>query len=227
MQFDITAASVARALFEDTPDGVVVSDAAGTIVAINPAALRRLGYTRDDLLGRPLGTVLIPSDGEVRIRYKSGLEDVIDVVSVPCEVESAKFVLSFVRDRRQEHAPADTVDGAGATVLVVDDDPHVRWAVESVLSRAGYRVLAAHNADDAVNIARDTAIQALVTDLVLPGLSGLAIASAVLAFSPDTKVLYVSGLHQLPADRLQPGTAFLAKPFAPAELLRRLHELLA
>lgn len=223
MRFDVTAATVARALFDGTPEGIVVADASDTIVDVNAAALGKFGWAREDLVGHPLG-VLVRGD---QARCKAGREHAIEVTRVPCEIEGQKFFLTFLRERHAEPAPTPSNEGAQFTVLVVDDDPQVRWAIESVLSRAGYRVVAAHNADDAVTIARDIAIHALVTDLVLPGLSGLAIASAVLAFRPDTRVLYVSGMHQVSADRLQPGSAFLPKPFAPAELLDRLRTLLS
>jgi CheY-like chemotaxis protein len=212
LRFDVTAATVARALFDGAPDAILVSDGADVIVDVNAAALRKFGGVREDLVGKPL---------EAAVRGR-------EVVRVPCEIDGEKFFLSFVREQAaEEPAPAPSNEGNRFTVLVVDDDPQVRWAIESVLSRAGYRVVAAHNADDAVTIAKDIIVHALVTDLVLPGLSGLALASAVLAFRPDTKVLYVSGMHQVSADRLQPGTAFLPKPFAPAELLDQLRSLLA
>ena len=226
MNFDVTAAAVARALFDEAPEGIIVSDSAGVIVDVNPAALRKLGYAREELVGRRLDDMLAGGAPNLRVRCKAGIEHAVDIVPAACEVEGERFLLSFLRECRAEPVAVPGAEGARATVLVVDDDPLVRRAVDSVLSRGGYRVMAAQNADEAVTIARDIAIDALVTDLVLPGLSGLAIASAVLAFRPDTKVLYVSGQHELPPGRLQPGTAFLAKPFGPAELLQRLHELL-
>jgi CheY-like chemotaxis protein len=210
MRFDVTAATVARALFDGAPDGIVVSDANDVIVDVNAAALRKFGVAREEIVGKHL---------DIIVRG--------DRVRVPCEIDGQKFFLSFLREPSAEPAADPSNEGDRFTVLVVDDDPQVRWAIESVLSRAGYRVVAAHNADDAVTIAHDIIIHALVTDLVLPGLSGLALASAVLAFRPETKVLYVSGMHQVGADRLQAGTAFLPKPFAPAELLERLRTLLA
>jgi len=212
MQFDVTAATVAHALFDGAPDGIVVSDGDGLVVDVNAAALRKFGSAREDLVGKQLDVLV---------------ERAHEVARVPCEIDGQKFFLSFLRERREEPVQDPSNEGERYTVLVVDDDPQVRWAIESVLSRAGYRVVAAHNADDAVTIARDIIIHALVTDLVLPGLSGLAIASAVLAFRPETKVLYVSGMHQVAADRLQPGTSFLPKPFAPTELLDRLRGLLS
>ena len=227
MQFDVTAATVARALFDGAPDGIVVSDSANLIVDVNAAALHQCGYSREELIGAPLDRLLRGHAGEQHVCCKAGRLHAVEIARVPCEIEGQKYLLSFLRGRRDEQpAAAPSNEGDRFTVLVVDDDPQVRWAIESVLSRAGYRVVAAHNADDAVTIARDIMIDALVTDLVLPGLSGLAIASAVLAFRPETKVLYVSGMHQVPADRLQPGSAFLAKPFAPNQLLKQLHDLL-
>jgi CheY-like chemotaxis protein len=223
MRFDLTAASVARALFDGAPEGIVASDGSGLIVDVNAAALGKFGYAREELVGQRL-EILIRGD---QVRCKAGRDHAVEIVRVPCEIEGQKFFVSFLRAHRNEPAPDPSNEGDRFTVLVVDDDPQVRWAIESVLSRAGYRVVAAHNADDAVTIARDIVIHALVTDLVLPGLSGLAIASAVLAFRPETKVLYVSGMHQVSADRLQPGSAFLPKPFAPAELLERLRLLLS
>lgn len=228
MSFDVTAATVARALFDGAPDGIVASDADGIIVDVNAAALRHFGYAREDLVGKPLDMLIQGDARDLRARCKGGRDHAVAVSRVPCEIDGQTFFLSFLSERSpDEPAPAPSNEGGKFTVLVVDDDPQVRWAIESVLSRAGYRVVAAYNADDAVTIARDIVVHALVTDLVLPGLSGLAIASAVLAFRPETKVLYVSGMHQLTHERLQPGTAFLPKPFAPLELLKQLSALLA
>lgn len=228
MQFDVTAATVARALFDGAPDGIVASDDDGIIVDVNAAALRKFGYAREDLVGKPLDVLIHGDTPDLQGRCKGGHEHAISVARVPCEIDGRTFFLSFLGPRPvDEPAPGPSDEGSRFTVLVVDDDPQVRWAIESVLSRAGYRVVAAHNADDAVTVARDIVVHALVTDLVLPGLSGLALASAVLAFRPDTKVLYVSGMHQLTHERLQAGTAFLPKPFAPNQLLEQLSALLS
>ena len=98
-------------------------------------------------------------------------------------------------------------------------------ALEAMLTRFGYQVIATRSADDALAIARSQPIDALVTDIVMPRTSGFAIADALRALHPSAKVLYLSGYGELPPERIGDGASFLAKPFSAAELLRELRTL--
>ncbi len=116
------------------------------------------------------------------------------------------------------------------TILVAEDNSQVLGLLCTVLQAAGYRVLQAGNGKEALDkaTAHDGPIHALVTDLVMPGMSGRELARKVRELRPDTRVLFVSGYagDEL-GDRVEPGEALLLKPFNPQELTRRIDELLA
>jgi CheY-like chemotaxis protein len=95
----------------------------------------------------------------------------------------------------------------------------------------GYTVVTAANPDEAVAVTREFKgpIQLMVTDIVMPGMSGLQLAQRLAPMRPDMRVLFVSGYtddalgHQ---GVLDPGTAFLQKPFSPNALSRKVREVL-
>lgn len=123
-------------------------------------------------------------------------------------------------------------DGAAGsdTVLLVDDDEGVRTFTALVLRRAGYHVLEAGDGPEAVRLAEQHTgpIRLLIVDIVLPHLSGRAVAIGVLSRRPDTRVLYSSGYggHIPDASRLEPGDVLLEKPFTPRMLLDKIDEAL-
>jgi CheY-like chemotaxis protein len=99
-----------------------------------------------------------------------------------------------------------------------------------VLERAGYRVLRAAGGAEglAVAAAHPGPIHVLVTDVVMPGMSGRTLAQRIRELRSDTRVLLVSGYagsHL--GQRLEPSEALLLKPFDPQALLRSIEELLA
>jgi two-component system cell cycle sensor histidine kinase/response regulator CckA len=117
------------------------------------------------------------------------------------------------------------------TVLLVEDEDLVRELVREFLESAGYEVLEAHDAEDAVRLARAAAhpIDLLVTDIVLPGMNGPDLAKRLREIVPRLRALYVSGY---PGDAMfrqgafEPGLAFLAKPFTRHVLTQRVREIL-
>jgi PAS domain S-box-containing protein len=113
------------------------------------------------------------------------------------------------------------------TILVVEDDEGVRAFVKTVLEARGYRVIPAANADDAVERAarHDGRIGLLLTDIVMPGMSGVDLAARIRAMAPGLKVLFVSGYTEntiVHHGVLDPGVSFLAKPFSPDALAERV-----
>jgi CheY-like chemotaxis protein len=106
---------------------------------------------------------------------------------------------------------------ADGTILIVDDDADVRALTREILEQAGYRLLEAARGPDALALARahDGPIHLLLTDVVMPGMSGPELARQLAAGRPDTAVLYMSG--QLPDT---PGARpWLQKPFSEVDLL--------
>src|SRR2546427_4458728 len=121
--------------------------------------------------------------------------------------------------------------GGSETVLVVEDQDEVRRLTKRVLEARGYTVLAARNGAEALEIVgrHATQIHLMITDVVMPGLNGPELAQLARARRSDRKVLYVSGYtgeavlqHRL----LEPGVAFLQKPFTPDALARKTREVL-
>ena len=119
---------------------------------------------------------------------------------------------------------------AGETVLLVEDDHRVRALAQNVLRRAGYRVLDAANAGEAILVCEQHGtIDVMVTDVVMPRMSGHQLAVRLRATRPSMKVLYVSGYtddtvlhHGVECGQL----AFLAKPFTPTALTNKVREVL-
>jgi CheY-like chemotaxis protein len=95
----------------------------------------------------------------------------------------------------------------------------------------GYTVVAAANPDEALAIIRDFKgqIDLMVTDVVMPGMSGRQLAERLAKILPDLKVLFVSGYTDdaiVHHGFLDPGTAFLQKPFTPQALARKVREVI-
>jgi CheY-like chemotaxis protein len=125
-------------------------------------------------------------------------------------------------------APRNTVPPQPPTVLVVDDDILVRMAISENLRDAGFQVLEAASAHDALGVMlAEMPIHALVTDLSMPGaMDGFGLALAARGSSPEIKVLVMSAfLPENHGARLSP-FEFLEKPFPPQILIDRLRAML-
>jgi PAS domain S-box-containing protein len=128
-------------------------------------------------------------------------------------------------------SPPAPVSAGGETVLVVEDEQLVRRLIVSILHTSGYKVLEAADGNGAIEIieSHGPQIDLMVTDVVLPGLSGRQLAVDFGARCPDAKLLLVSGY--LPSDIDQwlddgPAIPFLAKPFSSEALIRKVREVL-
>ena len=123
------------------------------------------------------------------------------------------------------------IEAAGkASVMVVEDDPAVRGFVASTLERAGYRVLSAASPAEAVALAGGPSqtIDVLVTDIVMPEISGLTLARRLLAARPTMRVILMSGYDpSLAGGQLDSSFQFLAKPFSRDDLTAALGVALA
>jgi two-component system, cell cycle sensor histidine kinase and response regulator CckA len=127
---------------------------------------------------------------------------------------------------------AKTVPKGTATLLVVEDEPLIRQLSCRVLRQQGYTVLDATNGEEALHAVHAYAgvpIDLLVTDVVMPRIGGKVLADQLIAMYPHIKVLFVSGYATdaiVRYGRLTPGTNFLAKPFTPTALARKVQEVL-
>jgi CheY-like chemotaxis protein len=109
--------------------------------------------------------------------------------------------------------------GAGATVLVVEDQPATAQITRILLESWGYRVFEAHRPEDALQIfSQEPDIHLLLTDVYMPGMNGPELAHRMLASKPDLRIVLMSG--DPGADGLPRGCAFLQKPFNPSGLAR-------
>ncbi len=130
-------------------------------------------------------------------------------------------------------AAGTTADTRGEeTILLVEDEPEVRALVQRLLKMQGYTVVSAANPDEALAITRDfrDVIHLMVTDVVMPGMSGRQLADRLASTRPQMRVLFVSGYTDdaiVHHGILDPGTAFLQKPFTPQALAHKVREVLA
>ena len=117
------------------------------------------------------------------------------------------------------------------TILVAEDDEQVRRVIATTLRRRGYRILESGNAGEAMIIAErdDQPIHLLLTDVVMPRVSGRELAERIVKARPEVKVLFMSGYT---ADAVlrhgveERSVSFLSKPFTPALLSRKVREVL-
>jgi PAS domain S-box-containing protein len=127
-------------------------------------------------------------------------------------------------------APARENLGGRETILLVEDEERVRFIVSEMLEWYGYTVLRAPGAAEAVTLARSHPgpIHLLLTDVVMPRLSGRALRDELSTYRPRVPVLYMSGYagEDRTRDLLTNGAAFLAKPFTAAALARKVREVL-
>ncbi|MBI4401007.1 MAG: response regulator, partial [Nitrospirae bacterium] len=129
-----------------------------------------------------------------------------------------------------EKAPADAPNGT-ETVLLVEDEPGVRTLVRDTLRQHGYTILEARHGIEALLINNEHVgpIHLLMTDLVMPQMSGREVANRMVPSRPNLRVLYISGYTEdavIHHGVLNPGTAFLQKPFTPDAVARKVREVL-
>jgi len=121
--------------------------------------------------------------------------------------------------------------GGAETILLVEDEGALRALAARILQALGYRVLESDSPEDALRIGEQhqEPIHLLLTDVVMPRISGRKIAESLAFLRPALKVLYMSGYTDDAVFRngvLEPGATFIQKPFTPAALARKVREVL-
>lgn len=220
-----------RALFPSLPDGnyvlLTVQDSGHGIA---PEALVHIFdpffTTREPDQGTGLGLPTVY--GIVR---QSGGE--IQVESTPGEGTTFRICLPRIDPLPQVPAPQASLpqEQHSGSILVVEDDPAVRRVAKRILRNAGYRVQTAAHGEEALALSQEAAkgFDLLLTDLVMPRMSGLELAERLEKLSPGLRTLFVSGYTDalLPAEETwQANRAFIAKPFAAESLTQKVRELL-
>ena len=115
--------------------------------------------------------------------------------------------------------------------MLVEDEPQLRELTRDVLTARGYSVVEAKNPEEAERLAAEygARIQLLLTDVIMPGISGRELAKKLSARNPGMRVLYMSGYtYNVIAQNgtLERGVAFLQKPFTPGVLVEKVREVL-
>ncbi|PYP12359.1 MAG: hybrid sensor histidine kinase/response regulator [Gemmatimonadetes bacterium] len=156
------------------------------------------------------------------------------VYSEPGKGTTFKIYLPAVASRPEDIgkvAPAEAVRRGGGTVLVVEDDEQLRRLTHRALAGQGYTVLEADRGSTALDIARrhKGQIDLLLTDVIMPDTNGRKLAETIRAARPGLRVLYMSGYPDgaiASHGMLEPGVAYLAKPFTTEAITRKVREVL-
>jgi two-component system, cell cycle sensor histidine kinase and response regulator CckA len=146
---------------------------------------------------------------------------------------TAKVYFPVVQDRRLPDSAASpaALPGGTETILLVEDDPIARAGARGLLEKVGYRVVTAGNGQQGLDAFRThrKAVNLVITDVVMPKLSGFEMYEAIRGDSRDVRVLFMSGF---PAPNFRksvgrdPGVAFVTKPWTASELLEQIRDLL-
>jgi CheY-like chemotaxis protein len=133
--------------------------------------------------------------------------------------------------KRQEPIAGEKVAGGTETILIAEDEPDLRELARIFLEGYGYKVLEAASAEQAIEMADICTgpIDLLLTDVIMPGMSGSQLAENILSKRPQTKIVYMTGYtddmvvqHKV----LKPGVKLLQKPFARADLALKVRSTL-
>jgi CheY-like chemotaxis protein len=162
------------------------------------------------------------SGGWIWVYTEPGLGTVFKIY-LPCVNPAVEILL-----------PSDKIEkvaGGSQTILIVEDDAALLQVTHRSLGEVGYAILAARSPAEAIHISENHQgpIHLMVTDVIMPGMSGDKLANYLSVLRPEMKVLYVSGYtdHTIVHHGvLEPGLAFLQKPFSPKTLARKVGEVL-
>jgi two-component system, cell cycle sensor histidine kinase and response regulator CckA len=160
------------------------------------------------------------SRGHINVYSQLGTGTIVEIY-LPLDRNAQASIMRpvFTRNRRGTE-----------TVLVVDDEEGVRKLIHSVLATNGYNVVEAADGKEALAAfaLNQSQIALVVTDIVMPHMTGFELGERLTAMVPDLRVLYISGYRDSPTDSVgeERDRTFLQKPFTPDVLLTRVRELL-
>ena len=151
----------------------------------------------------------------------------VAVSSEPGKGTSARVYLPAEKDLLRDSGGGNEDLRGTETILAVDDEAMVLTMAETILTEFGYRVLTANSGQKALAILSrdDTNVDLLITDMVMPGMSGRELTERVRQLVPRTRILCNSG-YIMPADK-RADTAYLQKPYTSTDLLRKVRQVLS
>jgi CheY-like chemotaxis protein len=154
------------------------------------------------------------------------------VYSEPGLGATFKLYLPRVLDDINASRPPDTGTSQqrSATVLVVEDEVSLRTFTCTLLQENGYTVLEAGDGEEALALAGEykQPIHLLLTDMIMPGMNGPAVAEKLASLHPEAKVLFMSGYTGFVSRGLiEPHAVLVSKPFTREELLRKIQQVLS
>ena len=158
----------------------------------------------------------------------------IKIYSEPGEGTDVKIYIPRRMGPAQQRAEATLAEplprGKGQRILITEDDADVRDYTAQTLHELGYSVVQATNGQTALDkLVREGPFDLLLTDVVMPGMNGRALAEAALKLVPNLKVLYMTGYSRnaiVHHGRLDPGVALIQKPFSQSALAVRIERML-
>jgi len=199
-------------LLEAAPDAMACVDSGGRIALVNAQA------ERNRLARQHQEAQWLESLGQLAAERAAGLTRQLPATSQPAQQTPPR--------------PRAAEGGNGETVLVVEDEIALREVIRRFLARNGYQVITAANGRDAVEVAASHrgGIDLLVTDVIMPQMSGKEAAERIRALCPSVKVLFMSGYTEgiLSAQGvLEAGINLIEKPFTEKSLLAKLRGVIA
>lgn len=195
---------------------------------------------QSDVLARRIGTDAVGDEPEaaespILERLRESVVDLGGILEVQAEAgKSAQFTVRVPKaasEPRAQAAPAPAAPRDDAVILLVEDDDVVRRLAQLALSRQGYTVIAAHSGQEALDLfARERGnIHLLLSDAVLPDMSGMDLAERLTTEHPGLRVLFISGYTDESAARrgvVLSSYAYLQKPFSLDQLKMKVRSVL-
>jgi two-component system, cell cycle sensor histidine kinase and response regulator CckA len=220
---------------------LIVSDSgAGMTAEVRSRAFEPFFTTKATGKGTGLGLasvygIIRQNGGDVRIYSEVGVGTTFEIV-LPSATAAASSApegtepASPLAPEALSHPSADPAP-ARETILLVEDDDAVRSLTRHVLERQGFHVLAAGDPTHALSIAAEYSdpIDLVLTDVVMPQLSGHALAVRLRVLRPEAKIVFMSGYlddHSLAGIQSDRDVPFIQKPFTPTALIERIRQIL-
>ena len=183
--------------------------------------------TKDSTKGTGLGMATVygivkQNNGYIQVTSEPGLGTAVKIYLPRCEGKAEK---------PEEHDSQGIPAGSGETVLLVEDEPSILTMGRRLLERLGYKVLVADTPGVAIDLAGSCAsdIHLLITDMVMPEMSGKELADRILQISPGMRILFMSGYTPdsgVYQGVLDGGGHFLQKPFSVEALATKVREVM-